>query len=85
MFLLCHLLRVVLNIQESAYFEWKFDQIDMGCPGVRFWAMILVPFSEFMLLANSSANFFIYYLFQNDFRNEIRTKLENKGLFLQDN
>ena len=80
MFLLCHLLRVVLNIQESVYFEWKFDQLDKGCPGVRYWAMMLVPFSEFMLLTNSSANFFIYYLFQNDFRNEIRTKLESKGL-----
>ena len=80
MFLSCHLLRVVLNIQESVYFEWKFAELEKGCAGVKFWAMILVPFSEFMLLANSSGNFFIYYLFQKDFRNEIRIKLKKKEL-----
>ena len=79
MFLSCHLLRVVLNIQESVYFEWKFAELEKGCAGVKFWAMVLVPFSEFMLLANSSGNFFIYYLFQKDFRNEIRIKLKKKG------
>ena len=80
MFLSCHLLRVVLNIQESVFYEWKFAELEKGCAGVKFWAMILVPFSEFMLLANSSANFFIYYLFQKDFRNEIRTKFKSKGI-----
>ena len=78
MFLSCHMLRVVLNIQESVYFEWKFKELQKGCAGVRFWAMILVPFSELMLLTNSSANFFIYYLFQNDFRKEIKIKLKKK-------
>ena len=68
MFILCHSLRAVLNIQELVNFEWKFKEISNGCAGVKFWAMVLVPFSEFMLLTNSSANFFIYFLFHNDFR-----------------
>ena len=62
MFILCHFLRAVLNIQELVYFEWKLKEIKKGCAGVKYWAMILVPFSEFMLLTNSSANFFIYFL-----------------------
>ena len=68
MFILCHFLRAVLNIQELVYFEWKLKEIKKGCAGVKYWAMILVPFSEFMLLTNSSANFFIYFLCHNDFR-----------------
>ena len=74
MFILCQILRAVLNIQELVYFEWKFKEISTGCAGVKFWAMVLIPFSEFMLLTNSSANFFIYFLFHNDFRFYLQKK-----------
>ena len=92
MFVLCHLLRAVLNVQELAYFEWKFEEIARGCSGVKYWAMILVPFSEFMLLTNSSANFFIYFFFHHDFRNQLqkrysviastcKNQIDNSGTF----
>ena len=74
LFISCHILRVILNIQELVYFEWSSVDIARGCYGVKFWAMILVPISEFMLLTNSSANFFIYFLFYKDFRNLIQEK-----------
>ena len=74
MFLSCHILRVVLNIQELIYFEWSSKDIERGCYGVRFWAMVLVPISEFMLLTNSSANFFIYFCFYEDFRRLVHEK-----------
>ena len=74
MFILCHFIRAVLNIQELVNFEWKFTEITRGCAGVKYWAMVLVPFSEFMLLTNSSANFFIYFLFHNEFRHLIQKR-----------
>ena len=72
MFFCGHIFRAVLNVQELIYFDWTTKELAKGCHGVKFWAMILVPVSEVMLLANSSANFFIYYLFHNDFRNVIK-------------
>ena len=75
-FIFSHTLRAVLNIQELVYFEWSSKDIARGCTGVRFWAMLLVPVSEFILLTNSSANFFIYYFFHKDFRRIISTKYE---------
>lgn len=56
------------------YLEWSAKDIARGCLGVKFWAMLLVPISEFMLLAYSSANFFIYFFFHRDFRRLIKEK-----------
>ena len=67
-FISCHTLRGILNAQELFYFDWTAKDIANGCYGVKFWAMTLVPVSEFMLLINSCANFFLYYLFHKDFR-----------------
>ena len=71
-----HILRAILNIQEAINYDWTMKELERGCHGVMFWAMILVPLSEFMLLFNSSANFFIYYVFHKDFRNILRHKYE---------
>ena len=80
-FISCHILRVILNVQEMINFEWKFKEIAAGCFGVRFWAMFLIPISEFLLLTNSSANFFIYYFFHKDFRSLLETRYTEMGLF----
>ena len=77
MFVICHLLRAILNVQELVFFEWKFKEIEKGCAGVKYWAMLLVPLSEFMLLTNSSANFFIYFFFHHDFRHQLKSKRFN--------
>ena len=79
-FVSCHILRVILNVQEMVNFEWKFKEIAVGCFGVRFWAMILIPVSEFLLLTNSSANFFIYYFFHKDFRSLLTKRFREMKL-----
>ena len=56
----CHTLRGILNAQELFYFDWSAKDIATGYYGVKFWAMTLVPVSEFMLVINSCANFFLY-------------------------
>ena len=84
MFILCHFIRAVLNIQELVYFEWKLKEIIKGCAGVKYWAMVLVPFSEFMLLTNSSANFFIYFLFHNEFRHIIQNRRDHLSTMFKD-
>ena len=82
MFFCGHIFRAILNVQELIYFDWTTKELAKGCLGVKFWAMILVPISEVMLLANSSANFFIYYLFHNDFRNVIKYQYDKIKRFI---
>ena len=62
-FIFRHTLRGILNAQELFYFDWSANDIANGCYGVNFWAMTFVPFSEVMILMNSCANRFLYYLF----------------------
>ena len=83
LFVCTHILRGILNIREIASFEWILQEHERGCNGVTFWAMLLVPISEFMLLLNSSANFFIYYLFHKDFTSLIKVQRNKSNAFSQ--
>ena len=76
LFVLCHLLRVSLNIEEfinmnkSMLVENKFK-----CELPRDWSRaILPPISHFLLQFNSSTNFFVYCFFNKTFRIILKEK-----------
>ena len=59
-FLLCHSLRLVLNIAEIVNHENNRRATERQCFGVQYWMLVGAVFSNFLLYANSSANLFVY-------------------------
>ena len=69
LFVVCHALRIVMNITEI----WNLDDMNtqggsIGCEGMSFWQHVSIPFSEILLLFNSSANFFVFMFFDKAFQ-----------------
>ena len=83
LFTACHTLRVILNVVE--YFR-GYPEANKGIhemnicdpPSVSFWLIItILPISSFMISFFASSNFFIYVLFNKDFRITLKEKLLN--------
>ena len=74
-FLMCHILRIALNLEDWIYHEARIKEREKGCKyGTRYWALLASPISEILLEMNSSVIFFIYCFFNKSFRNVINTK-----------
>ena len=69
---ICHSLRVVLNVEEFIDLTSYKEQMEKGCNGRKFWHEVLVRISQLLIIINSSANFFIYVFMDNGFRNVLR-------------
>ena len=82
-FFVCHVLRVVLNMEEIIYFEeinqrrLMEEKLKVTCTGVQFWTMIAGDLSHFLLQVNSSINFFIYGYISSQFKKALREKIFN--------
>ena len=77
-FFICHILRVVLNLEEIIYFDELNEiqeQMEYKCVGVQFWAAIASDLSHFLLQVNSSINLFIYGCLSKRFKKAIKTKV----------
>ena len=72
-FLLCHILRIFLNVEDWLSHKTRFEELaGKGCKyGVPYWALVATPISETLLRVNSSLNFFIYCAFNKSFRDVI--------------
>ena len=69
LFFICHLPRVILNVQEFVRsLEMRYAS-DSTCNPVRYWTKIMLAISHFLLKFNASVNFFIYVAFDQNFRN----------------
>ena len=68
LFVICHALRVILNIAE---FLEKYS----GCVGKPFWTIVSIPIAGFLLQLNSGSNFFVYCVFSELFREVVKSKL----------
>ena len=68
LFVCCHALRILLNINELLTLSVVRASIKNGCFGVPFWALIGVAVSHFLITVNSSVNFFIYCFMSPTFR-----------------
>ena len=72
MFVLCHTMRIVLNIDEFLHLEQITENRRKGCYGVKFSTLVAVPISALLLLFNASANFFLYIYFDKGFKKAIK-------------
>ena len=78
-FFVCHVLRVVLNLEEIIYFEelGRLQSMDVKCSWVQFWTLIAGDLSHFLLQVNSSINFFIYGFLSSQFKKALKEKIFN--------
>jgi hypothetical protein len=53
---------------EFVNLEWILSEREKGCHEMSFWQHISIPLGEVLLLCNSSANFFIYVVFDKAFQ-----------------
>ena len=76
LFVVCHSLRVILNVEEIVNHEQKYEQGNQDCPGsVRFWEMIAMPISAVLVQINSGTNFFIYCVYDDIFKDVLKSKV----------
>ena len=80
-FVICHALRVVLNLEEIIYLE-EVNRIEkmeeeygMQCIGVQFWAMIANNWSHLLLQLNCCVNFFIYGYLSKKFQKVVNEQV----------
>ena len=74
-FILCHSLRIILNIEDFVIHRTTMEDLKNSCRyGQPFWVLISHPISETLLKLNSSVNFFIYCAFNNCFRKAMRNR-----------
>jgi hypothetical protein len=73
LFILFHILRIILNIEEFATLEKRKMAKGMGCEWLQYWTIIAAPVSHILLQINSSINFVIYCFFNKSFRHELVT------------
>ena len=75
LFVVCHALRVILNVEEFANIEKNNEQEKKGCLGKEFWTVILIPIAALLLQINSGTNFFVYCVLSDVFRDVLKSKL----------
>ena len=69
LFLICHTLRIILNIHGLISLKSVRESIHKGCSGVtQTWTLIGASVSHILLTINSSINFFIYCFMCTPFR-----------------
>ena len=87
LFFVCHLLRVVLNLEEMIYFdelnklEVIENQFGIECIKVQFWTAIASDISHLLLQVGSSSNFFIYGYLSKKFKAAIKRKIFRCKMF----
>ena len=74
---LCHALRIILNINEWIMMEDNIKAREMGCYNVQLWSTLAAPVSHLFLQINSAANFFIYSIFNATFAKVLKEKLKD--------
>ena len=74
LFVVCHTLRILMNISEIINLENLRMQQEKGCDGMSFLLHISMPLSEILLLCNSSANFFVFLCFDRSFQRILKEK-----------
>ena len=68
-FVVCHILRIILNIEDMIIHNITVSDLSNKCEyGHPYWVLITTLVSETLLKLNSSINFFIYCAFYKSFR-----------------
>ena len=72
LFVICHALRIILNIAE---FLERYKIYQQGCVGKQFWTIVSIPIASCLLQLNSGTNFFVYCVLSDLFREVLKSKL----------
>jgi hypothetical protein len=74
LFVICHALRVILNVEELSNVGKSYQQrLEKRC--VNFWAVVVTPLSTILLQINSSSSFFIYCFFDPIYRDLLKSSI----------
>jgi len=79
LFLICHALRVILNVEEFVNLGKQNKEVAQGCTGEEFWTLIAIPVASLLIQVNSGTNFFIYCVLSDQFREVLRSKFKTQG------
>ena len=79
LFILCHALSVILNVEEFVNLGKQKEGIAQGCTGEEFWTLIAIPVASLLIQVNSGTNFFIYCVLSDLFREVLRSKFYTQG------
>ena len=75
-FIMCHTLRIILNIDEFLSLTKLIEIWNKGCDdSVKVWVEVAVPINQLLIIINSSSNFFIYSFFDPTFQKVLRQGL----------
>lgn len=71
-FIFCHSLRLILNVDELLRLGSFQDEDQNRCTLSQFWEEILIPLNQLLLIINASAHFFIYVFFDTEFQQVLK-------------
>ena len=71
-FVICHSLRIILNVDEFLNLPQFVEELQKGCNTQKFWDQILIPLNQLLLIINASAHFFIYVFFDKGFQHVLK-------------
>ena len=71
-FVICHSLRICLNVDEFLNLATFVEEQENGCNNPKFWDQVLVPMNQMLLIINASAHFFIYVFFDHGFQHVLK-------------
>ena len=71
-FVLCHSLRFILNVDEFLNLTKFIEEQENGCDSPKFWDSVLVPLNQILIIINASAHFFIYVFFDHGFQHVLQ-------------
>ena len=89
-FFICHILRVVFNLEEIIYFdeltelETKENNFSIRCTKVQFWTAIASDISHLLLQVSASINFFIYGYLSKKFKTAIKNQVFRCSMLITD-
>ena len=81
-FVICHSLRIGLNVDEFLNLATFVEEQEIGCNNPKFWDQVLVPMNQMLLIINASAHFFIYVFFDHGFQQVLRNAMATKSELL---
>ena len=84
-FVICHSLRIILNVDEFLNLPQFVKELQKGCNNQTFWDHILIPLNQLLLIINASAHFFIYVFFDHGFQQVLRKSYVIKSERLSNN
>lgn len=75
-FIMCNLLRVILNVEETVSMRAYQNAAKQGCNSVPLWALVMNTCSQFLLTLNATCGVLIYCAMSQDFRQQLFLKFD---------